>query len=97
VDVRNIDLSTSFLGLDLPMPVIVAPMGSLHRFCPEGDLAMARGAGRDGVLSTVTGVCAWPMEQIAAEASGPLMFQLYHQGPRDWVGPRLDRVQSCPQ
>jgi glycolate oxidase len=97
VDVREMDLSTELFGLTLPMPVIVAPMGSLHRFWPEGDLAMARGAGRDGALSTVTGVCAWPIEQIADEASGPLIFQLYWQGDRDWTAARLERVHSRAQ
>ncbi|MGH2365679.1 MAG: alpha-hydroxy acid oxidase [Chloroflexota bacterium] len=97
VDVRQVNLSTSFLGLDLPLPVLVAPMGSLYRFCPEGDLQMAIGAGRAGALSTVSGVCGWPMEQMAAEGGGPLVFQLYYHGPREWVAERLRRVESCPQ
>ena len=57
---------------------------------------MARGAGRVGHLSTVSGVCGWPMEDIATAATGPLMFQLYHFGDREWVARRLDRVQACP-
>jgi glycolate oxidase len=97
VDVRDIDMSVDFLGKTLSMPVIVAPMGSLWRFWPEGDFEMARGAGRENVVSTVTGVCGWPMEEIAANASAPLIFQLYHHGPHDWVHERLERVQSCPQ
>jgi isopentenyl diphosphate isomerase/L-lactate dehydrogenase-like FMN-dependent dehydrogenase len=97
VDVREIDLSVDFLGQTMPMPLIIAPMGSLYRFWPEGDIEMARGAGRQGVVATVSGVCGWPMEQIAEAATAPLIFQLYHHGDRDWVGPRLERVQRCPQ
>ncbi|HLY67527.1 MAG TPA: alpha-hydroxy acid oxidase [Chloroflexota bacterium] len=97
LDVRDIDLSVEFLGRTLPMPMIVAPMGSLYRFCHEGDIEMARGAGREGIVATVSGVCGWPMEQIAEAAAAPLIFQLYHHGDRDWVNARLDRVQSCPQ
>ncbi len=97
VDVREIDLSVQFLGKTLPMPVIVAPMGSLFRFCDKGDVEMARGAGRQGVVATVSGVCGWPMEEIAEASSAPLIFQLYHHGPRDWVEPRLERVMKCPQ
>ncbi|MBV9120906.1 MAG: alpha-hydroxy-acid oxidizing protein, partial [Chloroflexi bacterium] len=97
VDVRQIDLSTEFLREQVPSPVMIAPMGSLGRFHPEGDLEMARGAGRKGGFSTVTGVCSWPMEQIAQEASGPLIFQLYFFGDRDWAAKRLERVQTCPQ
>lgn len=97
VDVREIDLSVEFLGQTMPMPLIIAPMGSLYRFCPEGDIEMARGAGRQRVVATVSGVCGWPIEQIAEAATAPLIFQLYHHGDRAWVGPRLERVQRCPQ
>ena len=96
-DVHDIDLSVEFLGQTLPIPVIIAPMGSLYRFWDRGDIEMAAGAGREGVVATVSGVCGWPMEEIAEAATAPLIFQLYHHGPREWVQPRLDRVQRCPQ
>ena len=35
-DVRNVDLRTTFLGMELPMPVAVAPMGGLVVFHPQG-------------------------------------------------------------
>src|SRR3989304_4104951 len=56
VDVRQVDLSTTFAGMQLPMPVAVAPMGSLGLFHPEGDLEMVRGAGLSGNLAVVSGV-----------------------------------------
>src|SRR5204863_9316704 len=46
VDVRAIDLRTSLLGVPLAWPVAVAPMGGLVLFHPEGDVEMARCAGR---------------------------------------------------
>jgi len=48
MDVHDIDLSVEFLGKTLPLPVIVAPMGSLYRFWDRGDIEMAVGAGREG-------------------------------------------------
>src|SRR5205823_9034974 len=50
VDVRTIDLRTSLLGVPLAWPVAVAPMGGLVLFHPEGDVEMARGAGRADTL-----------------------------------------------
>ena len=44
-DVRQVDLETTFLGLRLPMPVAVAPMGGLVVFHPQGDCEMVRGGG----------------------------------------------------
>ena len=36
VDVRQVDLSTTFLGMELPMPVAIAPMGGLGRVDESG-------------------------------------------------------------
>jgi isopentenyl diphosphate isomerase/L-lactate dehydrogenase-like FMN-dependent dehydrogenase len=94
VDVRHIDLRTTFLGMPLPMPVAVAPIGSLALFHPEGDLEMVRGAGLSGNLSVVSGVTGWPVEAVAKEAKGPLLFQLYHFGDRSWAQELLGRVEA---
>ena len=94
VDIRQIDLTTEFLGLKLPMPVAVAPMGSLALFHPQGDLEMARGAGLSGNLNVVSGVTGWPVEDVAKAATGPLVYQLYHFGERPWVQGLLERVQK---
>lgn len=94
VDVSRIDLSTTFLGLELPMPVAIAPMGGLVVFHPQGDCEMVRGAGPSGTLAVVSGVTGWPVEEVAQAASGPLLFQLYHSGPRSWVRDLLARVEA---
>jgi 4-hydroxymandelate oxidase len=94
VDVRHIDLSTTLVGMSLPMPVAVAPIGSLALFHPEGDLEMARGAGLSGNLSVVSGATGWPVEDVAKEAKGPLLFQLYHFGDRSWAQDLLGRVEA---
>src|SRR5919109_1435956 len=73
VDVRQVDLGTTFLGLDLPMPVAIAPMGSLILFHPQGDCEMARGAGPSGTLAVVSGVTGWSVEDVAQAARGPLL------------------------
>ena len=94
VDVRHIDLGTTFVGMPLPMPVAVAPIGSLGLFHPQGDMEMARGVGLSGNLAVVSGVTGWPVETVAKEAKGPLLFQLYHFGDRSWVKELLGRVEA---
>ncbi len=94
VDVRKVDVSTTFLGMELPMPITVAPMGGLILFHPQGDCEMARGAGMSGNMATVSGVTGWPVDEVAASTQGPLMFQLYHFGPRSWVQELLGKVVS---
>jgi isopentenyl diphosphate isomerase/L-lactate dehydrogenase-like FMN-dependent dehydrogenase len=94
VDVSHVDLRTTFLGLELPIPVAIAPIGGLVLFHPQGDCEMVRGAGLSGTLAIVSGVTGWPVEEVAKEASGPLFFQLYHFGPRSWVKDLLARVEA---
>jgi isopentenyl diphosphate isomerase/L-lactate dehydrogenase-like FMN-dependent dehydrogenase len=94
VDVHHIDLSTTLAGIQLPMPVAVAPIGALALFHPEGDLEMARGASLSDNLFVVSGATGWPVEDVAKEAKGPLWFQLYHFGDRSWVKDLLGRVEA---
>ena len=94
VDVREIDLSTTFLGLPLSMPVAVAPMGGLVLFHPQGDVEMARGAGLGDTLVVLSGATGWPVEDVAAASAGPKLFQLYHHGDRAWVADLLARVEA---
>ena len=94
VDVREIDLSTSLLGVPLSWPVAVAPMGGLILFHPRGDLEMARGASQGDTLQFLSGASGWPVEDVAEAGSGPKMFQLYHHGDRAWVADLLQRVEA---
>src|SRR5687767_5513946 len=94
VDVRNIDLSTSLLGVPLAWPVSVAPMGGLVLFHPEGDVEMARGAGQGQTLQWLSGATGWPVEAVAKAASGPQMFQLYAHGDHGWMAGLLARVEA---
>ena len=94
VDVRTIDLRTSLLGVPLAWPVAVAPMGGLVLFHPEGDVEMARGAGKADTLQWLSGATGWPVEEVARAGMAPQMFQLYHHGDRGWVGDLLARVEA---
>ncbi|MGD9319850.1 MAG: alpha-hydroxy acid oxidase [Desulfobacteraceae bacterium] len=94
VDVSQLDLSTTFAGLRLPVPVALAPMGGLVLFHPQGDCEMVRGTSPSGTLAVVSGVTGWSVEEVAKEAAGPLLFQLYHFGPRSWVQDLLGRVEA---
>src|SRR5437016_5659744 len=94
VDVGEVDLRTSLLGVPLAWPVTVAPMGGLVLFHPEGDLEMARGTAQAGTLLWVSGSTGWPVEQVAKAGAGPQMFQLYHHGDRGWVSELLARTEA---
>src|SRR3954471_17328309 len=56
VDVSSIDPSTTFLGQKLRIPAILAPIGSLQVFDPEGAIAVTRAATEFGIMHTVSSV-----------------------------------------
>jgi isopentenyl diphosphate isomerase/L-lactate dehydrogenase-like FMN-dependent dehydrogenase len=95
VDARQLDTTTSLLGVPLSWPVVIAPMGGLILFHDEGDVEMGRGAERADTLQFLSGATGWSVEAVAAGSAGPKMFQLYHFGDRAWVTDYLARVEAA--
>lgn len=93
MDVRTIDVRTSFLGMDLPVPFTVCPMGGMPQVWPQGDVEMARGATVGGLLGVVNS--GGPLEERISVASGPLMYQLYNYGDRDWAAAMVADIQAA--
>lgn len=81
-DMRGASTGCRVLGLDLGHPVMVAPMGWQKLVHPGGELATVLGAGAAGALMCVGAMSTVTLEQAAAEAHGPLWFQLYMQADR---------------
>lgn len=82
VAVPSCDLRTRVLGMELAMPVLLAPVGYLRVMHPRGEIAAAQAAGRAGVgliLSTVSG---HRLEDVKAASLGQVWYQLYLTGGR---------------
>lgn len=86
------DLTTRLLGLELSMPVILAPCGMARVVHPQGDLAGARAAGRAGTAFALSMMSGHAMEDVAAVATGPLWFQVYSFGGRARTAAAIDRA-----
>jgi glycolate oxidase len=95
VDVSGIDTSTTFMGQKLRMPVILAPVGGLPSFWPDGNVAVARAASDFGTLHVVASGANPDMVRIAATGDFPKAFQLYVQGDEDWVRDVVTRVKPA--
>ena len=66
VDVSKIDTSTTFLGQPMRIPAMLAPVGSLQVFTPEGGVAAATAAVEFGTQHCVSSVTEPPWEDTAA-------------------------------
>src|SRR3954452_2304419 len=94
-DVSQVDTTTTFLGLPLALPIMTAPMGSLYQVHPDGDLALARAAGRMGTIHWLTTMSASTPEEVCAAASGPLVYQLYFRGDYAWAEGLIRRIAAA--
>jgi lactate 2-monooxygenase len=75
-------LETELLGIRLPAPLLMAPIGAIGIVHDEGELGIAAAARATGVPFILSTVSSNPMEEVAAAAGDvPRWFQLYW--PRD--------------
>lgn len=71
------DLSTTVLGHEVSMPILVAPT-AFHRMAhADGECGVIRAAGQAGTLFILSGLSNTAMEVVFEQASGPRWFQLY--------------------
>lgn len=70
------NISTSLFGVDVKLPVLIAPMGRTRLVHPDGDLGMARAAGRAGTIHVVASGAGYSLEEVGPEGGGPKWFQV---------------------
>ncbi|HLF72248.1 MAG TPA: alpha-hydroxy acid oxidase, partial [Dehalococcoidia bacterium] len=95
IDVSKIDTSTTWLGEKMRIPVMLAPLGSMQVFTPEGAAAAAEAAGEFGTLQAVSSVTLPSLEETAAAGTAGKVFQLYVQGDQDWIREILGRAKAA--
>jgi glycolate oxidase len=95
VDVEHVDPSTTFLGQSLRIPAILAPLGSLQVFHPDGAAASTRAATDFGVMHCVSSSTQPTLEVTAASTPTPKIFQLYVRGDETWTDDILRRVRDA--
>src|SRR6476661_11185474 len=83
VAVPSCDLRTVVLGTALPMPLILAPVGSCRLMYPRGEEAAARAAGAAGIVCTLSTLSRCRLADVANASKGPVWYQLYLVGGRD--------------
>jgi L-lactate oxidase len=77
IGAEAIDLRTTLLGHDLPLPVITCPMGIQGMFHTNAEAASAGGTGMAGAPYVLSGATTKPMEEVARATPGPKWFQIY--------------------
>ncbi|HUO83326.1 MAG TPA: alpha-hydroxy acid oxidase [Gammaproteobacteria bacterium] len=89
------DLGTTVLGTPLPLPFLLAPVGSSRLIFPRGEEVAARAAGSAGtvyILSTLSGCL---LEDVRKASSGPVWYQLYLLGGREVAMATIARARAA--
>ena len=94
VDVSKIDTSTTFLGEKLRIPVMLAPIGSLQVFTPDGGVRPRQAAAEFGTH---------PLRQLRDGASVEDTAAARHRrsssstcsGDNDWTRDMLERIEAA--
>src|SRR5262245_18964629 len=95
VETPNPDLRTTVLGTTFDVPFLLAPLGFCRMFYPRGESVAAReahAAGTAYILSTFSGQ---RLEEVRADAAGPLWYQLYVPGGRAVAEATIARARAA--
>ncbi|GGF53605.1 putative L-lactate dehydrogenase (cytochrome) LldD1 [Marmoricola endophyticus] len=87
------DLSTSVMGQQISMPVIISPTG-VQAVHPDGEVAVARAAAARGTAMGLSSFASKPVEDVVA-ANPQTFFQMYWMGDRDTMAQRMDRARTA--
>ncbi len=94
-DVSQIDVSTTLLGKQIAMPLVIAPTGYTRLTHSQGELAVARSAQRAGIPYSLSTMSTRSIEEVAAVNSGAKWFQIYTWKDRGMVREMVERSAAC--
>ena len=87
------DLSTTVMGQDISLPVLISPTG-VQAVHPDGEVAVARAAAARGTAMGLSSFASKPIEEVIA-ANPKLFFQLYWLGDREAIAQRVQRAREA--
>jgi lactate 2-monooxygenase len=90
------DLSVDLLGMHLPSPLLLAPVGVLGIVAEEGDLATARASAATKVPMIASTLSEAPLERVREEqGDAPGLFQLYPPADRELAESLVHRAEAA--
>ena len=95
VDVTERDLTTTVLGEEISMPVMLAPTGTHQRAHPLGELASTQAAGSAGTILGLSTASSYSIEEVAEVATNSLWFQLYFFENRELTEILVHRAEQA--
>jgi L-lactate dehydrogenase (cytochrome) len=95
IDMDNRSVRTTMVGVDVAMPVALAPVGLTGMQHADGEILAARAAEKFGVPFTLSTMSICSIEDLAANTTKPFWFQLYVMRDRDFITRLIERAKAA--
>ena len=95
VDLEGRSTRATMLGIDVAMPVALAPTGLTGMQCADGEILAAQAAEQFGIPFTLSTMSICSIEDVRAHTAAPFWFQLYVMRDRDFVERLIERAQAA--
>jgi len=95
VDMSDRSVRTTMAGQAVAMPVALAPVGLTGMQNADGEIKAARAAEAFGVPFTLSTMSICSIEDVAAQTSRPIWFQLYVMKDDDFVRRLMERAKAA--
>ena len=93
VNMENRSTATKIVGIDVKMPVAIAPVGLTGMQHADGEIHAARAAQKFGIPFTLSTMSICSIEDIAGATMAPFWFQLYMMRDRDAMVRMIERCK----
>ncbi|AKQ57882.1 alpha-hydroxy acid oxidase [Bordetella hinzii] len=95
VNMDGRSLATTMAGIDVKMPVALAPTGLTGMQHADGEILAAQAAAEFGVPFTLSTMSICSIEDVAQATQKPFWFQLYVMRDREFIGNLIDRAKAA--
>ena len=95
VNIEQRTTRTKMIGVDVAMPVAIAPTGLTGMQHADGEILAARAAEKFGVPFTLSTMSICSIEDIAEHTTAPFWFQLYVMRDRDFIERLIERARAA--
>jgi L-lactate dehydrogenase (cytochrome) len=95
VNMEGRSTATKMVGIDVRMPVAIAPTGMTGMQHADGEILAAKAAEKFGIPFTLSTMSICSIEDIAAHTKVPFWFQLYVMRDREFIERLIDRAKAA--
>ncbi len=95
VNMENRSTATKMVGVNVKMPVCIAPVGLTGMQSADGEIKAARAAEKFGIPFTLSTMSICSIEDVAAHTSAPFWFQLYMMRDRSAMTAMIERTRAA--